>query len=224
MIEKQRGNTVDYVRSMIFEDIFSQAIVPGQKMTTEALAARYQVTRTPVREALNRLECEHIVESIPNAGFRFKVYTAEEMFDLYEVRESLEGLAVRRLVENGVPDGLVDQLRHDADSAANGATFEERRYSDIEFHQLIITHCGSELLTRMMDNCLLLSKCMVAALRIPDRNHSHTQDVLQEHLAIVEAIAANDATEAEKLLKRHIHRALRAIRAEFRASKPTRKP
>ena len=221
MIEKQRGNTVDYVRSMIFEDIFSQEIVPGQKMTTEALAARYQVTRTPVREALNRLECEHIVESIPNAGFRFKVYTTEEMFDLYELRENLEGLAVRKLVSHGVPEGLVEQLRRDADSAANGVTFEERRYSDIEFHQLIITHCGSELLTRMMDNCLLLSKCMVAALRIPDRNHSRTQEVLQEHLAIVEAIAAHDAAGAEKLLKRHIHRALRAIRAELKAGTPT---
>lgn len=212
-----RGKKVEHVRSMLFEDIFNGQLQPGQRLTAETLAARYHVTRTPVREALMQMTRENIVESIPNAGFRLREFSSQEKVELYELREHLEGMAANKLARLGVNADLLKRLHESAHLACNGASFNQRRNADLAFHQHIIVGCGSKMLAQLADNCLILSNCFVAALDHPQVKKDG-DTVYHEHLAIIQALQDGDGDDAAKLLRRHIRKALREMTKRRRGS------
>ena len=199
MIAKTRGNTAEFVHQRLLDDLQQGSFLPGDKLTTESLARRYDVSRTPVREALIRLEREGVVDATANSG--------------YEIREALEGLAVAKLAENGASPELIAELRSCCDRRRHAANLDETDTGDRQFHALICDSCGSETLQALVHNYLVLSTVFnVTRYLLKDRPNFNRHDIDLEHERIVDAIEAGNPKLARKLLAEHIAYARKLMR------------
>ena len=157
MERSRHGSTAGQVRKAIRADIQTGVFPAGSRLTSEMLAERYRVSRTPVREALIRLEEDGLVCGTPNAGYELRQPTIAELCEIYELREALEGLAIERTIRTGVPPELLKELRQACELRRNSSVNGELEAGDFAFHRAICRHCGSAALRGIIDNTLLLS-------------------------------------------------------------------
>ena len=213
MIAKTRGNTAEFVHQRLLDDLQQGSFLPGDKLTTESLARRYDVSRTPVCEALIRLEREGVVDATANSGYEIRTPTLDELCDMYEIREALEGLAVAKLAENGASPELIAELRSCCDRRRHAANLDETDTGDRQFHALICDSCGSETLQALVHNYLVLSTVFnVTRYLLKDRPNFNRHDIDLEHERIVDAIEAGNPKLARKLLAEHIAYARKLMR------------
>ena len=204
MISKARGNTTEFVYQQILNDIQQGNLRPGAKLTTESLAQRYDVSRTPVREALVRLERDGFVAATANAGYETRTLT----------REELEGLAVMKLTQRGASPELIAELRKCCEQRRSTADFDTAEAGERKLHMLICESCGSEMIRKLVNNYLILSTVFnVTRFFFHDGETKITvrRNIHDEHARIVDAIEAGNSRLAGKLLKDHIAQARKMI-------------
>lgn len=219
MIKAARGNTVETVCGWILRDIKDGKLLSGERLVAHVLADRYQVSRTPVREALLQLEKEGFVTGTTNAGFEPRHLRLEELCELYELRELLEGFAVEKLTEKGCPPELIRELRrltgqrrvwHAEGNDEGGARVDQ------QFHQLICNSCGSPLIQKVLRNHLELSVIFNANPDFLPLLQNAPQDVNCEHDQIIAAIEAGKAKLARRRMSAHIANARKCFEKELR--------
>lgn len=172
------------------------------RLDERALGEQLGVSRTPVREAISRLEQEGIVENIARRGAFVVRKNKEEILDIVDVWAALESMAAR-LATSRASDEEIAQLRknfstYDGDEAR--AHIDEYSNTNIEFHQTIIKLGHSELITQMADQ-LFFHMRAIRASTIRDRDRV-AQSVM-DHSRIIEAIEERDAYHAEHLVRDH---------------------
>jgi len=172
------------------------------------LAQALKISRTPVREALIELEREGLVEIVPQRGFRLRTISDEERREAFELRDLIETHVVRRLAKEAT-DANVAELRRIVDVQAKvisePAQFIE---ADEEFHLAIPTLLGLERTRRILLTLRgIIWLAGLDAISIPERS----VEVLAEHRAVVDAIAAHDPSAAAKAMKAHIDLTRRAL-------------
>jgi len=205
----------DRVFARLQDDIVLGVLKPGTKLGETELAARYGVSRGPLREAIRRLESRRLLERIPHVGTRVASLEAADLIEIYRVREALEGLAARLAAENMTDAevaGLWELLalhEQQQDLQEDIAYFQHA--GDLDFHYRIIQ--GSHNRT-LID--LLLGE-IYHRVRMYRYQFSMTANrprkALTEHRHIVEAIEARDGEMAELLMRRHISRAREYLEA-----------
>ncbi|NDW03259.1 GntR family transcriptional regulator [Jiella pacifica] len=196
------------VKSSEIRDVLEQEIVTGERSAGErldeqAVAARFGVSRTPVREAINQLASAGLVELIPNRGAFVRETGLGEMVEMFEVMAELEGMA-GRLAARRISAAARSRLRA-ALAACEGAAAREAPddyyYENERFHQAIYDACGNGFLAEEARRLHLRLKAFRRLqLRVPQRMHQS----LAEHRDIVAAIEAGDGERAEAGLKSHI--------------------
>jgi DNA-binding GntR family transcriptional regulator len=172
------------------------------RLDERALGEQLGVSRTPVREAISRLEQEGIVENIARRGAFVVRKNKDEILDIVDVWAALESMAAR-LATIRASDDEIAQLRKNFTSYdGEEARTHIDEYSDtnIEFHQTIIKLGHSELITQMSDQ-LFFHMRAIRASTIKDRDRV-AQSVM-DHTRIVEAIEERDAYHAEQLVRDH---------------------
>ena len=172
------------------------------RLDERALGEQLGVSRTPVREAISRLEQEGIVENIARRGAFVVRKNKDEILDIVDVWAALESMAAR-LATSRASDAEIAQLRanfstYDGDDAR--AHIDEYSDTNIEFHQTIIQLGHSELITQMADQ-LFFHMRAIRASTIKDRDRV-AQSVM-DHSRIIEAIEERDAYHAEQLVRDH---------------------
>jgi DNA-binding GntR family transcriptional regulator len=172
------------------------------RLDERALGEQLGVSRTPVREAISRLEQEGIVENIARRGAFVVRKNKDEILDIVDVWAALESMAAR-LATIRASDDEISQLRNnfstfDGDDAR--AHIDEYSDTNIEFHQTIIRLGHSELITQMA-NQLFFHMRAIRASTIKDRDRV-AQSVM-DHSRIIEAIEERDAYHAEQLVRDH---------------------
>jgi DNA-binding GntR family transcriptional regulator len=172
------------------------------RLDERALGEQLGVSRTPVREALSRLEQEGIVENIARRGAFVVRKNKDEILDIVDVWAALESMAAR-LATSRASDEEISQLRKnystfDGDDAR--AHIDEYSDTNIEFHQTIIRLGHSELITQMA-NQLFFHMRAIRASTIKDRDRV-AQSVM-DHSRIIEAVEERDAYRAEQLVRDH---------------------
>ena len=172
------------------------------RLDERALGEQLGVSRTPVREAISRLEQEGIVENIARRGAFVVRKSKNEILDIVDVWAALESMAAR-LATSRASDAEIAQLRakfstYDGDDAR--AHIDEYSDTNIEFHQTIIRLGHSELITQMADQ-LFFHMRAIRASTIKDRDRV-AQSVM-DHSRIIEAIEERDAYHAEQLVRDH---------------------
>ena len=172
------------------------------RLDERALGEQLGVSRTPVREAISRLEQEGLVENIARRGAFVVRKSKDEILDIVDVWAALESMAAR-LATSRASDEEIAQLRanfstYDGDDAR--AHIDEYSDTNIEFHQTIIRLGHSELITQMA-NQLFFHMRAIRASTIKDRDRV-AQSVM-DHSRIIEAIEERDAYHAEQLVRDH---------------------
>lgn len=203
------GAALDIAYWTIRDAIRIGVIAPGDRLLEVELANALDMSRTPVREALRRLEIERLVENSPRRGLVVPTMSLSDLSEIFDMREVLEGLAARRAAQRSSPTELAamrDTMERMEQALAAGDT---QRLSDTSelFHQLLL---ASSKLTRLPDFINLLVDLHQASLRLYEFTPDRTAAAVAEHRAIYEAVAAGDADGAEALAREHARNAARA--------------
>jgi len=196
----------DKVYHALREAVMSMDIYGGDeppKLDERRLAEELGVSRTPVREAISRLEQEGLVETIPRRGAFVIRKTKREVLEIISVWAALESMAAR-LATTVANDEEIGQLRElfVTFETTHGAEANIDEYSDtnIRFHQSIIALSKSELLKSMTDT-LFVHMRAIRAQTIMERDRMSRSII--DHMHIIEAIEARDTQLAERLVREH---------------------
>ncbi len=206
-------------REAAFEKI-KEAIIkghfkPGEKLVEQTLAQEMGVSRTPVREAIRRLEAEGFVVSIPRKGVVVSRADKEEIVQLYSIRAELEGLAARWAIENADEDDIrkLDEAISRMEETAASGDLDGVVQSNALFHDAIAQASKSRILCTLLktlqDN---IQRFRFQSLHLPGRPEA----ALAEHKEIVAAIKEKKTEEADRLLKEHLQNARAAALAHMK--------
>jgi DNA-binding GntR family transcriptional regulator len=219
MVNAARGNTVEAVCNRIIQDLKNGNLDYEERLVAHTLASIYRVSRTPVREALLRLEKEGIVVGTANAGFEPRIPTLEELCELYELRSLLEGYAVEKLTRQGVSPELLAELQRLAKERHiwhAKQDIERTAQVDLAFHQLICESCNSPLMQKILHNHLRLSVIFKANPKFKSLFEDQPRSCEGEHEAIIEAMKNGKAKAARRAMMRHIENAKKCIEKALR--------
>lgn len=207
----------EMVYSEIRKAILDTKIVPGQKFTEENLTTQLGVSRTPVREALRKLESEGYITVYHGKYAEVTPIRRAELIEEYELREVLEGYAARLAAKNGTEEDLakinycLDKIQAIIDSAEpdfNGSTVRRIVRANYDFHLAIIDASRNGKLKELMKS---LWKTMRMLSTTTLKNREWAQHSLEEHKKIYNAIRDHDTARSEKLMKQHISNALEEL-------------
>ncbi len=203
----------DNVFDQLRRAIVSGEFPPGSKINEPQLAERYGISRGPLREAIRRLEGCKLVDIKPNVGAKVVSLNGSQVIEIYEIRESLEGLACRLAAEHA-DSSECDSLRqllaqHEQQiQSENGRRYYQQE-GDLDFHFQVVQMSGNKRLFQLLCNELyhLLRLYRVQTSRQPSR----PEQAFREHHRIVDAIEERDCELAEMLMRRHISNAKKML-------------
>lgn len=179
--------------------ISSGKLKPGEKLVQEKLAAALGVSRTPVLKALQSLEHEMLVESIPRRGMYVKQVSKEEMINIYECREALECMAVKLVIKRASEKELL-QLKKVFEPFLSDEKINVKAYkrADEKFHDMLIDLAQNPVLKKMSSVSHIHKDVYKMGLLRPP------EETLVEHMRIVEAILNRDIEKATQEMRTHI--------------------
>ena len=197
----------DQVFDKLENDIIQGIYKRGELLTELKLVEQLGVSRTPIREALRRLEQERLIEDT-GKGSRVLGITEEDLQDIMNIRERIEGLAAYYAAVNLTPEGL-KELTHIVDLQEfyfSKRDKEHLREVDDQFHDLI---CALSKRSVIADTLVPLMRKTRRYRRISIDDWERTTNTMNEHRAMYEAIASGNAELAERLATAHIVKAKR---------------
>src|SRR5580692_12488086 len=210
------ATTADAAYQALRQGILQGDLAPGERLRSDALANDLRVSRTPVREALRKLEAEGLVER-SGSGLIVREFSEKDLTELFYVREALEGMAARLAAENATPGEIADirELLDDMDAVRERGDVGALRPLTGEFHRLI---------GRAAHNGRLLQSLQILLEHVRQMQTSTLLNIegrpvqaLKEYREIVQAIEARDADRAEALARAHRRKTLELRRDMLRA-------
>ena len=199
--------TPDLIAESLRDEILRGDIPPGAPLRQEELAARFLVSRIPVRDALLRLEAQGLVHVYPNRGAFVIALSADEVREIYDLRILLEGDLIERAVPRMTADDWrrTDAAHAEATRTAGGADWMD---GDWAFHRALYAPAGR---TRQLALVEQLRSTVARYSSRYDALPEHTAQWLADHDAIVEACRARAAVAGRKRLEAHLGRAAHVV-------------
>jgi GntR family transcriptional regulator of vanillate catabolism len=202
------------LRSLVMNGEFSG----GQRLSEVAVAKQLGTSRTPLRQAMDRLIAEGLLERIETGGCRVATFTREDISDAIEIRGVIEGTAARMAAERGVDAKLLKTANAVLDlidiaiAHPDGLDFDSYVQHNAHFHQLLAEFPRSPLIRREIERMILLPLASPSAFlseqaMIPDFLDS-LRYAQRQHRAIMEAITNREGARSEALAREHAHLAL----------------
>lgn len=208
--EQFSGSLSNRVYLSLREAILRLELQPGQAIRKPQICALLGVSRAPVSEAIARLVFDRLVEVIPQNGTFVSRFSMADIREGAFLREALETAAVERLAETITEDQL-RQLQRNLrlqEVLAEDEDFSGLYTADAEMHQLILSFTGYRRLVEMAENIwMLVERARRLLLPSPGR----ARETLNEHRAIVTALAKHDAAAARKAARFHIRKLTRML-------------
>jgi DNA-binding GntR family transcriptional regulator len=195
------------VLHILRERIASSELPPGAKLNEYELAKEFDVPRTRIREAFTALEQRGLIERIPNRGAMVARLDPEQVFNIYDMREVLEGLCARLACQNTAPEDwqdLLDEFSGPVKEAVKKGDFDV--YTEVygRFRKRCIDASDNPILARALDNIYEKTQVLIRRIAIlPGRGELG----VGEHLAVLEAMRRGDAEAAERLRRTNIRNA-----------------
>ncbi len=191
--------------------ILSGQLRPGVKLIHQELAQRLAVSRTPVRESLERLYQEGFVTRIARRGFFVAEIDEDEARELYELREALELFALRLTTVRGLSSadlrGLESFNKRYRQLLRDDST-RERMLVDRDWHLSLAALANNRVLIRMLESVF---ERLILKIRVDGYRTVRGQEALNEHLAMTQALRDENWDSAQKLLTSHIRGARRRL-------------
>jgi len=196
------------LREIVFESmreaILSGVLEPGERLMEIQLAEEMGVSRTPVREAIRKLELENFVVMIPRKGAYVAGVSLKDVADVFEIRSALEGLAAGLAAER-ITDEELEQMEralfYRSKAGEVDLDLEQIVKSDTDFHALVYKASRNERLIQILANLReQIQRFRTTSLAVPGR----MKLAIDEHRMIVEALRNHDSEEAQSLAMAHI--------------------
>lgn len=215
------------IRELLFKHlrhlILSGRFETGQKLVEEELAEQFGVSRTPVREALHKLEIEGLVRYQPRRGVIVTGFSAEDVDEIYAAREVLEGLAARLAAERGTDAEIAELGRRlvQMNRASAAGDFQRSARIHTRFDDLLYRMARNRRLLGMLNQFSeYIERCKLVSMERPGRAH----EIRAEHEAMCHAIAARDPDAAERAARLHVTNARHAFFGQDRVPLGARTP
>ncbi|HHW14918.1 MAG TPA: GntR family transcriptional regulator [Firmicutes bacterium] len=198
------------LRELVFEAL-REAIIqgrlhPGERLMEIQLAEELGVSRTPVREAIRKLELEGLVLMIPRKGAYVSEISMKDIADVFEIRRALEGLAARLAAERAT-EQEIERLERALVKIAEIAQAEDLDGAvalDTDFHEELMAASHNPRLSQLVSNL----REQIQRFRLTSLSHpGRVKLAVEEHRKIVDAIASHDADLAQNLAYEHIENA-----------------
>ena len=213
MKERKSISIADQIFEQLERDILSGKYPRGELLTELRLSEELGVSRTPIREAIRRLEQENILEEA-GRGVTVVGISKQDMLDMYEIRIRIEGLAAEWAAAR-IGDEELNQIRETLElqryyTEKGGSHSDQIKNLDSHFHELVYRSCGSRAL---MDTLLGLHKKMTKFRMASVSKHSRALQSVEEHEAILAALSAHDGAGANLAMTIHVQNARDRMRA-----------
>lgn len=221
-----RLDTYKPLRELVFETI-REAIIngvlkPGERLMEIQLAEELGVSRTPIREAIRKLELEGFVVMVPRKGAYVADISLKDIADVFEIRGALEGLAAQLAAERATDEELeeMERMLVEIGEAIENKDVERLVETDTRFHEVLFRASRNERLTQILS----LLREQIHSYRMRTLAHPARMRVaLEEHRTLVEALAQRDPETARRVAQEHIESAenslMALISAESQASR-----
>jgi DNA-binding GntR family transcriptional regulator len=206
---KHKRSYADAVYELMRRDILRGAIEPGERLREDELSRRYRVSRTPIREALNKLEVEGLVATSAGRGMIAAEFEEDEIIEGYDIRGALEGVAARLAAQRATALDLarMDALLETLSKAADVGDVDALVRLGGEFHFHIWRVAGNRRLLKLMKELEdSIGRFQRLTLLTPGRIHH----AMSEHRAMAAAIRGHDGERAEQIARDHMREAQHA--------------
>ncbi len=208
-----RPNLSDEAYNILANRIINRKLPAGVKLIEDQLAEDLGISRTPIREALNRLAQDGLIELVPRKGAQVSRLKAKDVEEIYELRKLLEGFAAEKAT------ALIkkEELSEIKELVEKSESSSERRLEyflkvDLKLHNLIISRCGNSRLIKILKSL----HNFVNSFRILDAQYDRRiKQAHKEHKTILKALLKKDARLARLLIEQHIENAKKNILADF---------
>jgi GntR family transcriptional regulator, rspAB operon transcriptional repressor len=214
----RRGPARAQVYATLRDAIVSAALAPGRQLSENELAARLGVSRTPIREALQRLREERLVAVVPQLGTFVTHISETAISDAQFVREALESAAIRGTALRARDEDLaaLEAIIRRQEAAREAADFDRFYVLDDDLHHLLCDLSGHEI-AWSLSNRAKGHLNRIRRLSLPEPGY--LMEMISEHRAVVAAVAAHDPDQAEHALRHHLRMVLSTLPA-IRAQHP----
>ena len=201
------GQVTERLRDGILAGLYSQ----GEQLNEAELARRFGVSRGPLREAMQRLIQEGLLLNRPHRGVFVPELTDEDLVDIYFAREAIETAAVRRVMAAGEAMSVSLRLRIEVDRMVEALQQDDWNTvvdHDLSFHTQLVDSANSRRLSRMYSALIAETRL---CLHMLVSGLAGRKDFVEEHVALVDRLAAQDAPGAQRAITRHMHEPLNSL-------------
>ncbi|MFI4859864.1 MAG: GntR family transcriptional regulator [Phycisphaerales bacterium JB063] len=202
----------------VLADLHAGILKSGDRISEVALSTELKISRTPLREAIRKLQSDGLVEQVPKVGTFIRTPSRRELLDLFEQREALESYLARKVAEQANPEladellalnaqmrALVEQGQESGGVKTNTLEAQKMRDLDLAFHDTLARAAGNQTIYRTLFDGRLMSWVFVGRARnehyVPSDEH---RKALQEHEVIANAIKCGNPEQAYRAMSEHL--------------------
>lgn len=194
----KRYSLAEQAYQSLMKQIISGERKAGEKLTEDGLCHLFGISRTPAREALVKLDRDGLVERLPRNGWRISIPSRQQVCQMFECRREIECLALRRAFGR-IPVSELTELKELL--LDSNQDLKERSFAaDEQFHGLVADYCGNDYLKEILNRL----RRQTAPYRFFRTDCFAPDELLQERLALVEAVLSGDIEDAVSKLSEHI--------------------
>jgi DNA-binding GntR family transcriptional regulator len=211
------ASRAEHVYFSLRDDIFEMRLLPGDRLTEGAIAERFKVSRTPAREALQRLQTDGLMQGYVRGGWEVVPIDFKRFDDLYEMRKLIETFAIRKLLNQAMPLSelvlhMLDELEPVWNVPLQRRLREGRQVAALDeaFHHALVVAAGNEELTGAMQR---VTDRIRVVRRLDFVYGDCVDDTYDEHVAILRAIRNGEAEQSASLIALHIEGSQAEVRS-----------
>ncbi len=190
------------LKQMILQGIYA----PGQKIVEEEVAKKLDVSRTPVREAVNRLTAERLLESTPQRGSYCRRMSRREISDLLDVRLNLESLAVAEFIRHADTERInhLEEINRQLEAALADKDYEKCNRLDFQFHHELAKGSGNDFLIELLERTgefVQLIRLVETELLAYEKNHA----AMKDHDELISFLKLRHTDESIRCIRKNIN-------------------
>lgn len=209
IIEKSksmREKVYDTLKQMIIDGI----IKPGERIIETEYSNKFQISRTPIREAIRMLELEGLVESQTTGGVIVKTITSEEISEIYKIRIALESIIIEEIIKKITNQDIkkLERILKNTKKAFDNKDIEKVFSLFTEFNQMLYDIAALPKVTGMINNINLYLKRF---RKLSIDNPSRKEEAFEDHVQILEAIKKKELTTAITINRMHLEKSMNFI-------------
>lgn len=207
MRNNSRRFSTEEVYLLLRSKLLTLEFKPGQLLSEKEIVSHFKLSRTPVRQALLKMELDGIIEIIPRKGAFIKFLSMKDIKEVYQIRKALEGMAARLATENNISLATLSEYeKFYSDLLKKNAKLSLEKIVDmgLEFHNFIIDSADNQRINNILKGLRVQLEMTRMFFLNPKQKRPRSLQSIEEHLAIIAALKKRDPDLAEARMREHI--------------------